>query len=240
MFGKKLIKWGVVVTLSAASCFAGQWDKKTVVDWNEPTLVGSAELSPGRYALHLVDVPGNRHVVQFMNEREDKVFATVLALPNLRLQTTDKSEFSWWETPRGNPRALRAWFYPGDSFGHEFVYPKGLAVKIARDTSRPVLTAPSAIESELGKTPVTEVEKSGKEIPLEEGFVIAAPPAPPAPPRAPVVIAQANPAPPLAPVPVPAPEPIPATASPMFLVGLLGLGAAAVGLAVRKMTAPAS
>ena len=117
---------GSALMALAGMCFAGQWDKKTVVVWDEPTLVGSTTLPPGTYVLHLVDVPSSRHVVRFMNTREDQVFATVLALPNLRLTPTDKTAFQWWETPRGNPRALRAWFYPGDSFGHEFVYPLSL------------------------------------------------------------------------------------------------------------------
>jgi len=163
-------------------------------------------------------------VVRFTNEREDKVFTTVLALPNLRLTPTDKTAFQWWETPRGNPRALRAWFYPGDSFGHEFVYPKGLAVRIARDTGGPVLMAPSLAETELATAPVTEIDNAGEEVPLEEAFVSEAP-------AAPVEIAKAE----FEPEPAPAPEPIPPTASPYFAFGLAGLFLATAGWALRKI-----
>ena len=49
---------------------------------------------------------------------------TILAIPNYRLQPTGKTVFTFWETPPGQPKALRAWFYPGDNFGQEFAYPK--------------------------------------------------------------------------------------------------------------------
>ena len=38
---------------------------------------------------------------------------------------TGKSVFAFWEVPAGQPKALRAWFYPGEEFGQEFAYPKG-------------------------------------------------------------------------------------------------------------------
>jgi hypothetical protein len=59
------------------------------------------------------------------------LFTTILAIPNYRLQPTGKTVFTFWETPPGQPKALRAWFYPGDNFGQEFAYPKSAAVQIA-------------------------------------------------------------------------------------------------------------
>ena len=42
------------------------------------------------------------------------------------------------ERPAGTPPAVKSWFYPGDNFGHRFVYPKVVAVKIAVETKQPV------------------------------------------------------------------------------------------------------
>lgn len=213
----------------AGVIYGGEWDKKTVLTVREPILVPGATLEPGTYVLRLVDVASSRHVVQFLNEKEDKVLAAAIALPNWRLKLKDGTEFAWWETPRGNPPAIRAWFYPGDNFGQEFVYPKGLAVKIARETGEKVLTTPAETEAELVEAPVAEVTKEAVEEPLEEAYVAPAP--------EPVAIAEA---PVAAPEPIPEPEPLPATASPFYTIGLAGALAAAAGLALRLKYARSS
>ena len=39
---------------------------------------------------------------------------------------------------KGQPEAIRAWFYPGGNWGEEFVYPKARAVELAKVTKTPV------------------------------------------------------------------------------------------------------
>src|ERR1700730_8118097 len=122
---------------------ASDYDKRTVITFNEPVMIAGVPvvtLEPGQYVIRLMNHDHNRNIVQVFNEREDKLFTTVLAIPNYRLVPTNKTKFSFWETPRGNPIALRAWFSIGDQWGQEFVYPKGLAAKMARDTGETVLT----------------------------------------------------------------------------------------------------
>jgi hypothetical protein len=156
---------------------------------------------------------------------------TVLAIPNYRLEPKDKTAFSYWETPTGNPSALRAWFYPGDNFGQEFVYPKGLAAKIAREAGATVLATPAESEAELRTAPLTEIDKAGAEQPVVEEALAA-----PVPRPSPVAAAPAT-----EPVPTPAPqapEPaappaLPATASPYFTVGLVGLLVLGTGAFLR-------
>jgi hypothetical protein len=203
------------------SVFADTWDKKTILTTNETLLLPGATLEPGRYVVKLVNSQANRQIVQVLNEREDQVITTILAIPNWRLKLTDDTQFMFWETPPGNPRALRAWFYPGDNFGQEFAYPKGLAAKIAEKVAEPVpaYTAEPATEKELATVPVTTVEK---------------------PPQAPVVVAQAAPPvvkpaaePEPAPIPAPAPPEMPRTGSfaPVVLLG--GLAALSAGITLR-------
>jgi hypothetical protein len=167
--------------------------------------------------------------VQIFNEREDKLYTTVLAIANYRLFPKDKTTFSFWETPRGNPVALKAWFFPGDNWGQEFVYPKGLAATIARDAGQPVPTSPAETVAELSTAPVTEVTKTGEEQPLEEAFN-APTPEPTAPEPAPAVTETAAATAPAA----PEPEPLPATGSPFFAIGLFGLLATAAGLTLSR------
>jgi len=153
--------------LSTTGAMADQWNKRTILTVNEPIQVPGKVLQPGKYVMKLLDSPSNRHVVQIFNEREDQLQTTILAIPNYRLQPTGKTEFQWWETPAGQPKAMRAWFYPGDNFGQEFAYPKTEAVTIAKSTSENVPTTYAQTETELTTARVGTVDKAGTEMELD-------------------------------------------------------------------------
>src|SRR5579862_3764852 len=110
---------------------ADEWDKKTTITINEPVEVNHKVLTPGKYVFKLLDSESDRHIVQIYNEKETKLLETILAIPNYRLQPTGKSVFAFWETPAGQPPALRAWFYPGDNFGQEFLNAKPAEAQVA-------------------------------------------------------------------------------------------------------------
>lgn len=200
---------------------AGQWDKATTVTFAQPVELPNIVLQPGTYVFRLLDVPGDRHVVQVFNADETKIYTTILAIPNYRLTPTGKTVMPFEERPSGRPEAMHAWFYPGDSFGQEFVYPKARAVEIAKATQAPVLGAeitPAETPAELLETPVVTLAPDNKE--LARTFIPE--------PREPITWET----PPLT---VPAPEPIelPKTASPFPLLALVGLSALAASLALR-------
>jgi len=206
----------------AFAVFASDWDKRTVITLHEPLIVAGVPvitLEPGTYVMRLLNSPSNRHIVQIFNERQDQLFTTVLAIPNYQLEPKDKTGFAFWETPRGNPSALRAWFYPGDNFGQEFVYPKGLAAKIAEEAGATVIETPAKTEAELKTAPLAEINKAGEEKPVPEEEVAAL--APGLPPLA------------LAPALEPTPITLPKTASPIFAIGLAGLIVLIGGAALR-------
>ena len=68
--------------------------------------------------------------------------------------------FTFWETPPGQPKALRAWFYPGDNFGQEFAYPKSAAVQIAAVIASSGTDHRSDQPAELPKAEVTQTQPS--------------------------------------------------------------------------------
>jgi len=130
----------VKVTLAAliglatvGSARADLWDKKTNITVGEAMTVPNATLQPGSYVVRLADIGSSRHIVQFLDKDEKHVITTILAIPNERLRPTGKSVFAFWEVPAGQPKALRAWFYPGDNFGQEFAYPKDEATRISQN-----------------------------------------------------------------------------------------------------------
>src|SRR5689334_5472652 len=153
-----------------ASLRADDWNKKTTLTVKETIQLPHTVLQPGTYVFKLADSMSDRHIVQIFNADETQVIATILAIPNYRLKPTDKSVFGFWETPAGNPRAMRAWFYPGDNFGQEFAYPKMKAIEIAKVTRTPVPTVD--VEKEvadietLKTAPVVIVTEKGEEKPL--------------------------------------------------------------------------
>ena len=150
---------------------ADTWDKKTILTVNEPLQVPSCctpdhtvMLQPGEYVLKLVESTSDRHIVQIFDKDQQHVITTILAIPNYRLQPTGNTVFQFWEVPAGQPRALRAWFYPGDNFGQEFAYPKQTAAQIAAFVKTPVpaiAVETSAVE-DLKTAPLVVVDESGK------------------------------------------------------------------------------
>jgi hypothetical protein len=170
-----------ILLLSKAS--ADQWNKKTVVTFSSPVEIPGKALPAGTYVFKLLDSESNRHIVQIFDKDEKQLLATILAVPNYRLQPADKPIFSFDERPAGAPEALKAWYYPGDNFGQQFVYPRDRAAQLAKQNKEPVLamsndmtkhiTAPAdsakapSVQA-LHNAKVTAVHPSGQEIPMEQ------------------------------------------------------------------------
>jgi len=234
-----------LTSLSVVPAVADTWNKKTIITITEAVQVPGAILEPGKYVMKLLDSPADRHIVQIFNEREDHVFTTILAIPNYRLQPTGKTEFQWWETPAGQPKAMRAWFYPGDNFGQEFAYPKNTAMQIARNTKEKVVMMSQS--DDISKATVSTVDNSGAEAELNKETYTQAQVTPaPSPAPEPTVVAQnrtPEPTPTVEPAPVAAPEAtrartqeLPHTASPFPLAGLTGFFALGTSLAIRAIS----
>jgi hypothetical protein len=202
---------GLVATSFVPKARADAWDKKTIVTVREPIIAGNKVLEPGTYVWKLLDSQSDRHIVQIFDKDQRHLEETILAIPNYRLEPTGKTQFSFWETPAGVPKAVRAWFYPGDNFGQEFAYPKKLVAQLA--SAAPV--------------PVPMNYSQPEPAPAEPAPTVQPAPEPaPAPAPAPEPEAQQQPAPQqnttVAQVPVKQ-QTLPHTASFNPLIGLLGL-----------------
>lgn len=181
---------------------ADQWDKKTIVTITEPIIAGNKVLDPGTYVWKLLDSPADRHIVQIFDKNQQHLEETILAIPNYRLEPSGHSTFALWETPAGVPKAVRAWFYPGDNFGQEFVYPKKLVAQLAAALPTPV----PANYREPDPPPVPEAQPA---------------PQPPAPTEDETAVVQEE----SAAVEMQQPQSLPHTGSFNPLIGFVGLGA---------------
>jgi hypothetical protein len=124
----------------APDAHADEWDKKTILTFSGPVQIPGATLPAGTYVFKLADLSGNRHVVQVFDKSEKKIFGTMMAIPRQRINPSDKPVVLFSERPTGSPQALRVWYYPGETIGNEFVYPKSQAIAIAKATHQPVLS----------------------------------------------------------------------------------------------------
>src|SRR5215475_2303830 len=135
----------------SASVKADAWNKKTILTFSQPVEVPGVVLPAGAYVFKLADSASNRHIVQIFNEDQTHIYATVLAIPNYRLRVTGKTVITFTERAAGEPPAVKAWFYPGDNFGQEFVYKKRRDAELAKVTTSTIHVASSELKSEITK-----------------------------------------------------------------------------------------
>jgi LPXTG-motif cell wall-anchored protein len=209
---------------------ADAWDKRTTITFSGPVeipgvhLKGYGVLPAGTYVFKVLDSGSDRHIVQISSKDEKTVYATILAIPNVRLKATSKTVMTFRERPAGEPEALRAWFYPGKEWGEEFVYPKARAIVLAKETNTPVLFVPDTVTPEvavavqtpdhpvvveLRQAPVMAIQPSGEEVVIAQ--VVTQPPAE-------TLVAQND------------PPKLPATGSSLPLMALFGILALAGAL----------
>jgi hypothetical protein len=100
------------------------WDKKTIVTFGDAVEISGQVLPAGTYVFKLANSASDRHIVQIWSEDETQILATILTIPNYRLDAADRTIFEFDERLGASPMALHSWFYPGDSTGQEFVYPR--------------------------------------------------------------------------------------------------------------------
>jgi LPXTG-motif cell wall-anchored protein len=224
---------------------ADEWDKKTTLTVSEPIEVPACcnashtvLLQPGDYVVKLNDSQADRHIVRIYDKDQKHLITTILAVPNYRLRPTGKTVLQFWEVPAGQPRAVRAWFYPGDNFGQEFVYPKQQATQIAGYSKTSVPSSETTAEEQMKTAPVESIDESGKSTKYEPTTPEPAPApveaqaTPPPAPAQPEPSANRSAEPEPAPTPAPA-QSLPATGSNMPLIGLAGMISLVLFAAVR-------
>ncbi len=104
------------------SAKADNWDRKTVVNFSDAVEIPGQILPPGTYVFKLLNLPGNRNLVQIMSEDQTYVFATLETVSSYRWHAPDHTLFRLDERSGDSPEALRTWYYPGDSRGVSFIY----------------------------------------------------------------------------------------------------------------------
>jgi hypothetical protein len=209
-----LAMFGLICVSSAQ---ADGWNKKTVMSFSQPVEIPGQILPAGTYTIKLVDIASERHVVQFLDADGIHVIATVLAINNWRLHPTGETVVKFAERSGDNPEALKAWFYPGDNFGQEFVYPKQRAIQLAMETKEPIpAIAEETPASDLKTAAIVAITPEQAEVPVTEVVETT----PDTQDATPVAVAKET--------------SLPKTASLLPLIALLGLASVGCALVVKR------
>jgi hypothetical protein len=194
------------------SAHADTWNKKTIVTFSQDVEVPGKILPAGTYTFQLLDSSSDRHIVQIFNADGSQIIATILAINDYRLQPTGQNVMKFSERPGDSPEALRAWFYPGDNFGQEFVYPKARAIQLAQATHYvvPAVAVETLDDNAIKTVPIVAETPDQKEVEVST-VIQTTPPASAVTTPAPVEVAG-----------VKETEELPQTAGSMPLIALLG------------------
>jgi hypothetical protein len=206
---------------------ADEWNQKTVLTFSGPVEMPGQTLPAGTYVFKLADSQSNRHIVQVFNKDQNHLFGTFLAIPSHRLRPSEKTIIRFDERAAGSPQAIKAWFYPHRTYGHEFVYPKAEALALAEANNTPVPSVPADLAPDTTK-PVVSMKAP------EIMALLVVPLKMEKPTGEEVDLVQAS-----APRPE-LPTTLPKTATPLPLIGLLGLLSLGTALTLRLATAPAA
>ena len=216
-------------TFAAAPAAARPLDKRTTFTFSAPVAVPGVTLPAGSYVFRLANDLTGRDVIQVLSADRGTPYAMFFSLRTLRGEPVDTPEIRFMETASDMPAAIESWWYPADTQGYEFVYPREQARLLAKGTGVPVLTEVAAVEEPefewIAPEPAIEPRARVAEPPALVGEIAAVEETP--------VVEEV----PQVATPEPAPVSLPKTGSPTATLLLLGALAAlgAIGVHAARM-----
>ena len=151
------------LALPTAPANAQPLDKRVIFTFSAPVTLPGKTLPPGTYLFRIPTQ--NRHVVQVLNADGTKTYGLFFAISAHATTRPEKPEVRFMETASGMPHAIRTWWYPADSTGFEFIYPKEQARLLAKGNSESVLTtkAQTTTTEQTQTDELTRISSTGQE-----------------------------------------------------------------------------
>ena len=112
----------VLSGLMAGTVRASEEDQAIRVSFSQPVQIPGRVLPAGTYYFVIMNT-SDRKTVRITDEDGTRTIAVVQTINRERWQETSGTEFTLAEGRGVEPEAIVAWFYPGRTTGHEFVYP---------------------------------------------------------------------------------------------------------------------
>ena len=149
-----------VLAMAPMAMAQGLPNQDTYFTFSQAVELPGKTLPAGTYLFVLADT-SDRHIVRVMSKDRKQLETTLMAIPSYSLdRPSDKPQVRFMETAAGGPQAIKSWFYPGRTVGHEFIYPREQALRLARRTHEPVLTTKTAEAT----SEVVRIDETGKEV----------------------------------------------------------------------------
>lgn len=127
--------------------------EKSILNFSAPVELPGMTLPAGTYVFKRPDANSAR-IIQVFTEDEKKILGTFLTVPTKRLEVTSENVVTFKEAREGAMPAVHYWYYPARETGHEFVYPKDQAMRIASRTGETVLSTEGEISANSTVTPI--------------------------------------------------------------------------------------
>jgi hypothetical protein len=109
-------------------------------------------------------------------DTSSKTYGMFLTINAERPKPSNDAELRFLETPAGQPAAVKTWWYPGNTIGREFIYPKSQARRLAKATNTTVLTtqAENVTNDQMQTADLSYVSPTGQDTPLTDEQLVAA------------------------------------------------------------------
>ena len=158
------------VNVASALAQGGPIDSRTEFTFSQPVEMPGTTLPAGTYVFRFADATTSKTVMQVLDKASNKTYGLFMVINAQRPKPSDDAELRFLETPAGKPAAVKTWWYPGNSIGREFIYPKSQARRLAMATNTTVLTTKQeTVKPEEMKTAELEyVSPTGQETAVAE------------------------------------------------------------------------
>ncbi len=111
---------------------ADETNQATRVTFSQPVRIPGRVLPAGTYWFILPQDVTDHNQVRIYNSDRTVFYGTVITINAERPRATDNSAFTFTVHESTQPQALVSWFYPGETIGHEFLYPKQVSTELAK------------------------------------------------------------------------------------------------------------
>jgi len=135
-------------------------DYRTIFTFSGSVTLPGVTLPAGKYLFRLADPNGSRKVISILSEDGLTPLAMLHTIPSRLPEAPREAEIRFMETPAELPPAIKTWWYPGNSIGYEFIYPRQQAMQLAEVSPDPVLTT-VAETRDLETAELARISRSG-------------------------------------------------------------------------------
>jgi len=158
----------VMMALGGAAVLVIGWSSTasahhTYFTFSHPVEIpGDVTLPPGIYEFRVIQRTTPRRLVEVRDASTQKVFATLLVVPAEHSGPSDKWQIRFAQVRDNQTPAVLFWWDGDTRLGHEFVYPREQALRLARTTrlSIAMSTSPMSTGAELRSARVIRTEAS--------------------------------------------------------------------------------